>query len=599
MADEQLTEIDDWLSDLDDEEDGDAADKELSQEDINQLLGGDEEGSAAPDQAPEAGPAADTAEEESAAAPEEAEELSQDDIDSLLGDTAPEEREAAAADGEQPVPDREEEEEAPLDDLPPPESASPPSDEEVSAADLDQSEIDALFASAEGETAAAEEMDIDQLFGGDDTEQPTEPESAPRAPEEEPTVVAPPPTAEEKSPPAGTPATDSEPDKGKRPKWLLPAAVGFGLLLVALGGGWWFFNRSTPPPADQAAQEPAPGAAPATVTGGSPPPPPQPPAANRPPEAVSAVFRLAKAGGALDIELDGRDADGDQLTFELASPPSHGRLSGTPPALTYLPDASFAGEDSFTFVVSDGTATSPPATVYILGQRPAVRPARPVAKAKTKTSPPPPPALKAADVRLTTDSATPLLIDWRTIWRKGNKGRFPGVEISTPAAALHGRLVRITGVAHRYEPPPYWRGEEVIGYRFVSGKRRSSEGLLHIAVRQGDHRPEARVQPLAASYPAGSTVIVDARPSRDDQPERLAFSWRQVSGPPVRLEARNDNQAVVAFVMPSDFSTSAPSVGLTLTVTDASGQKDSIDIVIHGRSRRTAALWNMEQITAR
>ena len=51
--------------------------------------------------------------------------------------------------------------------------------------------------------------------------------------------------------------------------------------------------------------------------------------------------------------------------------------------------------------------------------------------------------------------------------------------------------------------------------------------------------------------------------------------------------------------MPSDFSTSDPSVGLTLTVTDASGQKDSIDIVIHGRSRRTAALWNMEQITAR
>ena len=65
------------------------------------------------------------------------------------------------------------------------------------------------------------------------------------------------------------------------------------------------------------------------------------------------------------ITLGGSDADGDDLAFVVTSSPTIGILSGTPPDLTYTPDANKNGSDSFAFTVSDGTATSEPATVDI------------------------------------------------------------------------------------------------------------------------------------------------------------------------------------------------------------------------------------------
>lgn len=64
----------------------------------------------------------------------------------------------------------------------------------------------------------------------------------------------------------------------------------------------------------------------------------------------------------LDITLTGI---GSNLTYSVASQPSHGTLSGTEPDLTYTPSGGYIGPDSFTFTVSDGEATSDPATVSI------------------------------------------------------------------------------------------------------------------------------------------------------------------------------------------------------------------------------------------
>ena len=65
------------------------------------------------------------------------------------------------------------------------------------------------------------------------------------------------------------------------------------------------------------------------------------------------------------ITLTANDADGDSLTYLLVSNPSNGQLSGTPPNLTYTPNADYDGADSFTFKVNDGTVDSEPATVSI------------------------------------------------------------------------------------------------------------------------------------------------------------------------------------------------------------------------------------------
>jgi hypothetical protein len=66
------------------------------------------------------------------------------------------------------------------------------------------------------------------------------------------------------------------------------------------------------------------------------------------------------------ITLAGADVDGDALaSYTVTTPPAHGTLSGAAPNLTYTPALNYYGPDSFAFVVSDGTATSMPATVGI------------------------------------------------------------------------------------------------------------------------------------------------------------------------------------------------------------------------------------------
>ena len=65
------------------------------------------------------------------------------------------------------------------------------------------------------------------------------------------------------------------------------------------------------------------------------------------------------------ITVTASDADGDALTYTLASSPTNGGLTGTLPTVTYNPNASYFGSDSFSFYVNDGTVNSSTATVSI------------------------------------------------------------------------------------------------------------------------------------------------------------------------------------------------------------------------------------------
>jgi len=60
----------------------------------------------------------------------------------------------------------------------------------------------------------------------------------------------------------------------------------------------------------------------------------------------------------VNITLSGRDPDGNPLTFMIRSQTSNGTLTGSPPELVYTPEGNFNGNDSFTFVVSDGLIES-------------------------------------------------------------------------------------------------------------------------------------------------------------------------------------------------------------------------------------------------
>ena len=89
------------------------------------------------------------------------------------------------------------------------------------------------------------------------------------------------------------------------------------------------------------------------------------PPANTPPVA-SVVATSTDEDTSTSIILLGSDADGNTLTFATTTSPAHGTLSTlVGSTTTYTPDPNYNGSDSFDFVVSDGQATSSPATATI------------------------------------------------------------------------------------------------------------------------------------------------------------------------------------------------------------------------------------------
>ncbi|WP_206483423.1 Ig-like domain-containing protein [Thalassotalea sp. G2M2-11] len=68
----------------------------------------------------------------------------------------------------------------------------------------------------------------------------------------------------------------------------------------------------------------------------------------------------------LPITLQGRDEDGDELTYELMSQPLHGTLTGSGANWIYTPDPNYSGPDNFSYRVNDGKLDSATVTVEIM-----------------------------------------------------------------------------------------------------------------------------------------------------------------------------------------------------------------------------------------
>ena len=65
------------------------------------------------------------------------------------------------------------------------------------------------------------------------------------------------------------------------------------------------------------------------------------------------------------ITLSGNDPNGDSVTYNIVSQPSHGILNGTVPNLMYTPNSAFVGIDQFTYKLFDGSSYSQNAIVEI------------------------------------------------------------------------------------------------------------------------------------------------------------------------------------------------------------------------------------------
>ena len=66
------------------------------------------------------------------------------------------------------------------------------------------------------------------------------------------------------------------------------------------------------------------------------------------------------------VTLVATDADSDPIAYSISSLPSSGTVSLSNNLATYTPNSGFTGSDQFSFVASDGTATSSPAVISIM-----------------------------------------------------------------------------------------------------------------------------------------------------------------------------------------------------------------------------------------
>ncbi len=91
---------------------------------------------------------------------------------------------------------------------------------------------------------------------------------------------------------------------------------------------------------------------------------------NDPPTAAADSYTAAEdatlAVAAPGVLANDQDVDGDSLVAVLVTNASHGQITlGPNGSFTYVPTAGYNGPDAFTYRVSDGVATSSPATVTL------------------------------------------------------------------------------------------------------------------------------------------------------------------------------------------------------------------------------------------
>ena len=184
---------------------------------------------------------------------------------------------------------------------------------------------------------------------------------------------------------------------------------------------------------------------------------------------------------AVTVVLAAADTDGDTLTYTVVSAPAHGTLSGTAPHLTYTPEESFFGSDSFTYRVSDGTAESSVATVSV----------RVTAEGDAPIAQP---------VSVTGSEDTPVPVTLSATDADGDSLTY--TVVSGPAnGTLSGTAPHLT-----YTPNAHFSGTDAFTYKASDGTRESTPATVTVTVEAVNDAPVA--QALTVTVAAGKAVPV-------------------------------------------------------------------------------------------
>jgi hypothetical protein len=200
------------------------------------------------------------------------------------------------------------------------------------------------------------------------------------------------------------------------------------------------------------------------------------------------------------ITLMGSDPDGEELTYNIITGPSHGSLSGTAPSMTYTPALNYNGPDSFTFKVNDGKADSDQEkisiTVLAVNDAPVANPQSKTTKENKSVSA----TLTGSDV-----DGEPLMF---IISKEPEHGRLTfNSNFST-----NGRLI--------YTPLPNFTGPDIFTFKLNDGEVDSAPATVSIKVAP-NHLPVA--DPHSVAIMEDTPVEISLMGSDPDK-DPLAYS---------------------------------------------------------------------------
>jgi Bacterial Ig domain len=190
------------------------------------------------------------------------------------------------------------------------------------------------------------------------------------------------------------------------------------------------------------------------------------------------------------------DSDGDTLTFEVVTAPTHGTLSGATGEgwFEYAPAAGFSGADSFAFKARDATAESSPVSIEITVE--ANRPPQCPPEFSFDAEPGPETAFDPAywdDEEADSACSDPEYADL-------------SFTVADPPA--HGTLSDydvFTGF--RYRPAAGYSGADSFTFRASDGDAESGLVTVHINVLRPNHAPSC-VSPVTLHVEPGHSVAL-------------------------------------------------------------------------------------------
>jgi uncharacterized repeat protein (TIGR02543 family) len=199
-------------------------------------------------------------------------------------------------------------------------------------------------------------------------------------------------------------------------------------------------------------------------------------------QSVTTDEDMAKA-----ITLVANDAEGDALTYLVATGPAHGSLSAlSSNQVTYTPAANYSGPDSFTFRASDAALTSTPATVSI-----------------TVTAVNDAPVAQPQSVTTAEDTAKAI-----TLVATDSDG--DALTYAVVTGPSHGSLSVVSSNAITYTPAANYSGPDSFTFKAHDGLADSAPATVSITVTSVNDAPAAQAQSVTTDEDTAVAITLSA-----------------------------------------------------------------------------------------